>query len=308
MRNIRDLVSREGECPFLTRYKGATEDGWRGSFQVGYDQQIRRGQRVSLIQVEIQHRGNDPKEYYDLFAEQVAPQFEFAPCGRSPVGPLSRRTLYAGLCPFRKWIFDPLRFGAGQSDYLDSTSLRIVFRSERKSGAPRLVGRRGGSLAPGLEFQDGALSVRTELAPLGETTIKTNGRGDMVTGSVRIVSDGPVGGVLRFDVPNVGVSGVGIRRPVDDALFPVRRREGIVRTAAAMHNLSTKKIELTCQLMKKDIILKKFRGLGGSQRTGGPVHRRNVHRDRYVGLCGFGTVYGSLEGAVHRSGGGNGCQ
>ncbi len=34
-----------------------------------------------LIQVEIQRRGNDPMEYYDLFADQLAPQFEFLPWG-----------------------------------------------------------------------------------------------------------------------------------------------------------------------------------------------------------------------------------
>ena len=109
-----------------------------------------------LIQVEIQHRGNDPKEYYDLLAEQVAPQFEFVPWGGSPVGPLSRRTLYAGLCPFRKWIFDPLRFGAGQSDHLGIAALRIVFRSERKTVGPRLVGRLGGrfGIRPGRRLED----------------------------------------------------------------------------------------------------------------------------------------------------------
>ena len=207
-----------------------------------------------MIQVEIQRRGNDPKEYYDLFAEQVAPQFEFAPWGGVPLDhfPEGRCTL------------DFAHFGNGSSIRSDLVLVNRTTSTVRPSVS--FFDQKGNPVPPdslvdvaeGLEFQDGALSVRTELAPLGETTIKTNGRGDLVTGSVRIVSDGPVGGVLRFDVPNVGVSGMGISRPVDDALFPVRRREGSVRTAAAIHNLSTKEIELTCQLMKQGIILEEI--------------------------------------------------
>ena len=41
--------------------------------------------------------------------------------------------------------------------------------------------------------EDGALSVRTEIEPLGELTISTHGRGDLVTGSVKVVADGPIG-------------------------------------------------------------------------------------------------------------------
>ena len=42
--------------------------------------------------------------------------------------------------------------------------------------------------------EDGALTLRTEMEPLGVVTISTHGRGDLVTGSVRVVSDGPIGG------------------------------------------------------------------------------------------------------------------
>ncbi len=204
-----------------------------------------------LIQVEIQRRGNDPKEYYDLLAEQAAPQFDFVPWGG----------VLLDQFPEGRCTLDFAHFGNGPSIRSDlvlvnrtTSALRpsVLFFDQKRNPVPpdSLV-----DVAEGLEFQDGALRVRTELAPLGETKITTNGRGDLVTGSVRIVSDGPVGGVLRFNVSNVGVSGVGISRPVNDALFPVRRQEGGVRTAAAIHNLSTKKIELTCQLMKEGIIL-----------------------------------------------------
>ena len=40
----------------------------------------------------------------------------------------------------------------------------------------------------------------------------------MVTGSERVVPAGPMGGVLRFDIPRVGVAGVGTSQPKGDAL------------------------------------------------------------------------------------------
>ncbi len=46
--------------------------------------------------------------------------------------------------------------------------------------------------------EDGALSVRTAMEPLGELTILTHGQGEVVSGSVKVVSNGPIGGVLRF--------------------------------------------------------------------------------------------------------------
>ena len=74
--------------------------------------------------------------------------------------------------------------------------------------------------------EDGALTVQTEMEPLGVLTISTHGRGELVSGSVRVVSDGPIGGMLRFEHPALGVAGVGASPPVSDALFPVRRQEG----------------------------------------------------------------------------------
>ena len=72
--------------------------------------------------------------------------------------------------------------------------------------------------------EDGGLSIQTAMEPLGELTISTHGRSDLVTGSVKVVSDGPIGGVLRFDLPGIGVAGVGASPPVGDAIFPARRQ------------------------------------------------------------------------------------
>ena len=92
------------------------------------------------------------------------------------------------------------------------------------------------------------------MEPLGELTISTHGQGEVVSGSVRVVSDGPIGGVLRFDLPGIGVAGVGASQPVRDALFPARR-EGDLSTAAAIRNLGEEAMEVSCQLMSGGIVL-----------------------------------------------------
>ena len=105
---------------------------------------------------------------------------------------------------------------------------------------------------------DGGLSVRTEMEPLGELTISTHGQGELVSGSVRVVSNGPIGGVLRFDLPGIGVAGVGASPPVRDALFPARREGGGISTAAAIHNIEEEAIVVSCRLMSGGVVLEEM--------------------------------------------------
>ena len=102
--------------------------------------------------------------------------------------------------------------------------------------------------------KDGALSLQKGMEPLGELTISTRGQGELVTGSVTVVSDGPIGGGVRFDLPGIGVAGVGASRPVRDVLFPARRQGGL-STAAAIRNLGKEAMEVSCRLMKEGTML-----------------------------------------------------
>ena len=102
--------------------------------------------------------------------------------------------------------------------------------------------------------EDGALSVQTEMEPLGELTISTHSRGKLVTGSVKVVANGPIGGVLRFDLPGIGVAGVGASQPVRDALFPARRQAGGISTAAAIRNWEEEPIVVTCHLKQGGVV------------------------------------------------------
>ena len=97
---------------------------------------------------------------------------------------------------------------------------------------------------------DGALMVMDEIPPMGEMTISTNGMGDGIVGSVRVDSDGPIGGVLRFDIPAIGVAGVGASESVNAAIFPARYMEGGINTGAAIRNLESEQMDMTCRLMQ----------------------------------------------------------
>ena len=108
--------------------------------------------------------------------------------------------------------------------------------------------------------EDGGLTVQTEMMePLGELTISTHGQGEVVSGSVKVVSDGPIGGVLRFDLPNIGVAGVGASQPVRDAIFPARRQAGGINTAAAIHNPGEEAMGVNCRLMKEGAVLEEVK-------------------------------------------------
>ena len=103
--------------------------------------------------------------------------------------------------------------------------------------------------------EDGALTVRAEMEPLGVLTISTHGRGDLVTGSVRVVSEGPIGGMLRFAHPALGAAGMGAGPAVSDAMFPVRRTDGGVNTGVALHNLESSSSLLRCELLQAGVPL-----------------------------------------------------
>ena len=53
----------------------------------------------------------------------------------------------------------------------------------------------------------------------------------------------------------VGVAGVGAGQPLRDALFPARRQEGAISTAAAIRNLQEKELVVSCRLMQEGAVL-----------------------------------------------------
>ena len=103
--------------------------------------------------------------------------------------------------------------------------------------------------------EDGGLTVQTEMEPLGELTISTHGQGALVSGSVKAVSEGPIGGMLRYNLPDIGVAGVEASPPIRDTLFPARQQAEGIRTAAALHNLEKEAMTVRCRLMSGGVVL-----------------------------------------------------
>ena len=97
--------------------------------------------------------------------------------------------------------------------------------------------------------------LHTGIEPLGVLTIPTHGRGDLLPGSVKVTSDRPIVGFLRFSLPDIGVAGVGVSHPGRDAIFSARRQEGVISTAAASHNVGAEAMVATCQLMQGGAVL-----------------------------------------------------
>ena len=102
--------------------------------------------------------------------------------------------------------------------------------------------------------EDGGLTVLTEMEPLGVLTVSTHGQGALVSGSVRVLSNGPIGGMLRFNLPHIGEAVVGASPPLGDAIFPVRRREGGGTTGVALHNLESSPGLVHCDLMREGVL------------------------------------------------------
>ena len=113
-----------------------------------------------------------------------------------------------------------------------------------------------------------------------------------MTGSVRVVSDGPIGGVVRFDIPGIGVAGVGASEPTGDALFPARRQAGRIRTAAAVHNLGMEAVDVQCRLMKNGMVLEEGEIKLGANGQDAKFLEELFTGDRHDGLRGVGALYG----------------
>ena len=102
--------------------------------------------------------------------------------------------------------------------------------------------------------EDGGLTVQTQMKPLGVLTVSTHGQGPLVTGSVRVVSEAPIGGMLRYDLPHIGEAVVEASPPISDAIFPVRRQEGGITTGVAIHNLESSPALVRCDLLREGVL------------------------------------------------------
>jgi hypothetical protein len=74
-------------------------------------------------------------------------------------------------------------------------------------------------------MQAGGLTseVAFTIAPFGSAVLTTGAGAKLMSGSAQITADGPVGGVLRFNSPALGVAGVGASTSASGFLIPSSR-------------------------------------------------------------------------------------
>ena len=256
-------------------------------------QLMQEGAVLEEVDIELQANGQDGRFIEEVFTTTDTTNFVgmvrcTAPAGKLfvgvaveldagqgifttlPVLPVDRTVFRGG-----EYALDFAHFANGASITSDLVLVNVSIRPSRPAGpfttpipptrpsfyfydreGERLAAQSVVEIAEDLEItEDGGLTVQSELEPLQAVTISTHGQGEVVAGSVRVVAEGPLGGVLRFDLPGVGVAGVGTGQPLTDALFPARRQEGGISTAAAIRNLEAEELVVSCRLMQEGEVL-----------------------------------------------------
>ena len=256
-------------------------------------QLMQEGAVLEEVDIDLQAKGQDGRFIEEVFTTTDTTDFVglvrcTAPAGKLFVGVAVELDAGQGIfttlpvLPVDRTVFrggehtlDFAHFANGASITSDLVLVNVSIRPSRPAGpfttpipstrpsfyfydraGERLAAQSVVEIAEDLEItEDGGLTVQSELKPLQAVTISTHGRGEVVAGSVRVVAEGPIGGVLRFDLPGVGVAGVGTGQPLTDALFPARRREGSISTAAAIRNLEAEELVVSCRLMQEGEVL-----------------------------------------------------
>jgi hypothetical protein len=112
------------------------------------------------------------------------------------------------------------QFGNGSS--LSSSLFLTNPLASTTSGEVSFSDNEGNPLAVSVNAQPPAERIPFSIEPLGGAIFTTNGQGDMVVGSARVVATKALGGVLRFSIPGLGIAGVGVSLPMDSFIAPVR--------------------------------------------------------------------------------------
>ena len=89
--------------------------------------------------------------------------------------------------------------------------------------------------------------VDFSIAPLGRVSIVTTG-GEPLVGSAIINSNGILGGLVRFEIPGIGIAGVQSSPLMGGFLVPVRNQNGI-DTGVALMNPSEQEVDIEFSLL-----------------------------------------------------------
>ncbi len=96
-------------------------------------------------------------------------------------------------------------------------------------------------------------TVNFSIQPRGTLTLLTDGEGAMArAGSAVVSSDRILGGVIRFNLPGVGIAGVGTSESLPGFIVPVRRVAGGINTGVALQNTGGPAITIRLSLRDED--------------------------------------------------------
>ena len=96
--------------------------------------------------------------------------------------------------------------------------------TDQARGEVAFFGDDGEALSIAINGEAAASRIPFEIPPQGGAILGTDGQGALVVGSARaILTEGVVGGVLRFSAPGLGIAGVGASGPFTDFITPVSR-------------------------------------------------------------------------------------
>ena len=116
-------------------------------------------------------------------------------------------------------------------------------------GADGLFGDTSGDMEPsGIRVT--THGVETSVVPLSSNTLSSNGTGDLILGSVMVLSDvpdGPLDGFIRFNIPGLGNLGIGPSEVIDHGIAAVRRSGGL-STGLAIRNTEERDVLVTLSL------------------------------------------------------------
>jgi hypothetical protein len=119
----------------------------------------------------------------------------------------------------------------------DSLSGEINFFDDH--GLPLSVGIAGTGETTRVDFS---------VLPLGAVTLSTDGQGEVTVGSAVVGSDNRLGGIVRFNLSGIGITGIPASQPLGGFITPVRRKSGGINTGIAIYNTSSQAVLLNLTL------------------------------------------------------------
>ncbi len=111
-----------------------------------------------------------------------------------------------------------------------------------------IVGDTGSASAHRIIPLQAGSEVEFSIPPRASITLSTDGQGDLVEGSARVLSNLRLGGVIRFSIPAIGIAGVGASPPMDGFIVPVRRQAGGINTGLAIFSREVRPVTLVLTL------------------------------------------------------------